>query len=113
MITCPKCGMTSHNPHDEEQKYCGNCHQFLEDDLEWLTKTIAHLRNAPSGITAEQWAVRLHEALEIAEAEKYATPESRFTFTFIDATEEELARIREHLTPFENSIVEIKRKEQP
>ena len=27
-ITCPKCGMTSHNPHDIENMYCGNCNQF-------------------------------------------------------------------------------------
>jgi hypothetical protein len=27
-FTCPDCGMTSHNPHDAEHNYCGNCHQF-------------------------------------------------------------------------------------
>ena len=27
-ITCPKCGMTSHNPNDIENMYCGNCRQF-------------------------------------------------------------------------------------
>lgn len=26
--TCPKCGMTSYNPEDEKNKYCGNCHRF-------------------------------------------------------------------------------------
>jgi len=25
-ITCPRCGMTSHNPNDERERYCGNCH---------------------------------------------------------------------------------------
>jgi hypothetical protein len=30
-ITCPKCKMTSHNPHDIEQGYCGNCHMFHAD----------------------------------------------------------------------------------
>ena len=28
MITCPQCGMTSHNPNDERERYCGNCHQY-------------------------------------------------------------------------------------
>ena len=30
-ITCLKCQMTSHNPNDIEQKYCGRCHIFHED----------------------------------------------------------------------------------
>jgi hypothetical protein len=29
-ITCVDCGMTSHNPHDVENRYCGYCHRFLE-----------------------------------------------------------------------------------
>lgn len=29
--TCKTCGMTSHNPHDEVNRYCGNCHQFEDD----------------------------------------------------------------------------------
>ena len=27
-ITCNKCGMTSYNRNDVEQRYCGNCHEF-------------------------------------------------------------------------------------
>jgi hypothetical protein len=30
MITCPVCGMTSYNPNDVQQRYCGNCHQFID-----------------------------------------------------------------------------------
>lgn len=30
-ITHTKCGLTSHNPNDIENRYCGNCHLFLED----------------------------------------------------------------------------------
>ena len=30
-IKCPNCGMESYNPNDIENKYCGNCHAFLED----------------------------------------------------------------------------------
>lgn len=29
-ITCPRCGMTSYNPNDVREKYCGNCHEFHE-----------------------------------------------------------------------------------
>jgi hypothetical protein len=31
-IYCLTCGMTSHNPHDVENRYCGNCHKFHEDE---------------------------------------------------------------------------------
>lgn len=27
-ITCPVCGMTSHNPNDVTEGYCGNCHDW-------------------------------------------------------------------------------------
>ena len=27
-ITCPKCGMTSYNPNDIREGYCGNCHDW-------------------------------------------------------------------------------------
>lgn len=27
-ITCPMCGMTSHNPDDVLNGYCGNCHAY-------------------------------------------------------------------------------------
>jgi len=30
-ITCNVCGMTSYNPNDIKYKYCGNCHEFLEE----------------------------------------------------------------------------------
>lgn len=30
-FTCPKCRSTSHNPHDRENGYCGNCHEFTGD----------------------------------------------------------------------------------
>lgn len=33
MITCPRCGWSSHNPNDVAQRYCGHCHVF-HDDLE-------------------------------------------------------------------------------
>jgi hypothetical protein len=27
--TCPKCGMTSYNPDDIREGYCGNCHDWV------------------------------------------------------------------------------------
>jgi len=30
-ITCPRCGMTSYNRNDIEQKYCGACHRFHDE----------------------------------------------------------------------------------
>lgn len=30
-ITCPRCGMTSANPNDVREGYCGNCHDWTTD----------------------------------------------------------------------------------
>lgn len=30
-IQCPKCGLTSYDPNDIAQRYCGACHQFHAD----------------------------------------------------------------------------------
>jgi hypothetical protein len=30
-ITCQRCGLTSHNLHDVEHRYCGHCHVFHDD----------------------------------------------------------------------------------
>lgn len=30
--TCPRCGMTSHNPNDEREGYCGNCHDWTREE---------------------------------------------------------------------------------
>lgn len=37
MITCPNCGMISHNPNDERERYCSNCNQSHDH----MTKPIA------------------------------------------------------------------------
>lgn len=80
------------------------------NDEEWLRNYLNYLASLKKDITAEDMAFAIHAALEIAEAEKYATAESRFTFVFSGASEEDVAEIRKHLTPFENSIVKIERK---
>jgi ribosomal protein S27AE len=38
-ITCALCGLTSHHPDDVSRRYCGRCHEFL-DDLAGLALTI-------------------------------------------------------------------------
>lgn len=30
-FTCPICNMTSYNKNDEINRYCGNCHVFIDD----------------------------------------------------------------------------------
>jgi hypothetical protein len=30
-ILCHQCGFSSSNKHDVENRYCGNCHEFLDD----------------------------------------------------------------------------------
>jgi hypothetical protein len=40
-ITCPHCGMTSEHPTDIEQRYCGACHHFADDEP--VSKTVADL----------------------------------------------------------------------
>jgi len=32
-FTCPRCFKTSHNPNDERERYCGNCHQFFSREI--------------------------------------------------------------------------------
>lgn len=83
-----------------------NC---IHPEPEWLARAGAHLRSAPDDLTPKQWAQRIHEALEIAQAPKYATAESQFTFAFSGVTEKDLAEIRKHLSVFENLIVKIQK----
>ena len=30
-FTCPFCGRTSHNPNDVANRYCGNCHVWIDE----------------------------------------------------------------------------------
>jgi ribosomal protein S27AE len=34
-FTCPRCGMTSHNPTDKREGYCGNCHDWTGVAVPW------------------------------------------------------------------------------
>jgi hypothetical protein len=54
-FTCPRCGKTSHNPHDAENRYCGRCHLFVADMLRmrlWIDGKLAD----------EVWVGDEHEA---------------------------------------------------
>lgn len=33
-ITCPLCGMTSYNPNDIREGYCGKCHDWTSSGSE-------------------------------------------------------------------------------
>lgn len=100
-------------PQDEDWQSevgCPDCRRFViskADFPDWLTKAIDHLAGNTTDQSPEQLARRIHEALAMCEIEKHATPESRFSFTLSGATAEDIAEIRRHLTPLENSIVEI------
>lgn len=41
-FTCPRCGMTSYNPNDIREGYCGNCHDWTRDQR--------HAGQPPTGI---------------------------------------------------------------
>lgn len=76
----------------------------------WLQEVVQHLASQGE-CSPFRMARIIHEALEIAQIAIYATPESRFTFTFSGASEEDLAQIMECLTPLERSVVVLKCKE--
>jgi hypothetical protein len=78
---------------------------------EWQRKFEEHLRaGARSDHTAESMALLITEALIIAEAEKYATSKSRFSFTIADCDEAEAAHILALLPSWARGIVEIELK---
>lgn len=76
---------------------------------EWFQALLWHLA-ARGECTPFTMAQLIHEALQIAEIEKYATAESRFEFVFSGASEEDLAEIMGYLTPLERSVVVLRTK---
>lgn len=45
-ITCPRCGMTSYNPNDIREGYCGNCHDWTAgEDVNTRTQLVTFLSN--------------------------------------------------------------------
>ena len=46
-ITCPRCGMTSHNPTDAAEGYCGHCHDWTRPDTHLATDE--HMRAWQAG----------------------------------------------------------------
>jgi hypothetical protein len=58
--------MTSHNPNDERERYCGNCHQFISPEIgrelkvsELKPRTIVWLKK-PGRAMATVWVVVVH-----------------------------------------------------
>jgi protein-arginine kinase activator protein McsA len=51
-ITCPRCGMTSYNPNDIRERYCGNCHAY-HDDIAMAQREVEALVRAFPKETAE------------------------------------------------------------
>jgi hypothetical protein len=41
-LTCPRCGLTSHDPTQVKDAYCGHCHIFLHDIAEFLLCFMSH-----------------------------------------------------------------------
>jgi len=50
-ITCPQCGMTSHNPTDIKFGYCGNCHEYTGVDRTQVA-AVSHLACGECGFTS-------------------------------------------------------------
>jgi ribosomal protein L37E len=79
-ITCRRCGLTSHNPNDVAQRYCGRCHVFHEDPRQPVfataRKVLDHLAAAKEELDAIEQRRRLDKApseQRVEEAEKIAT----------------------------------------
>lgn len=57
-ITCPRCGMTSYNPNDIREGYCGHCHDWTRvspnDGSEIRTKTGRILTDADIEALADE-----------------------------------------------------------
>jgi hypothetical protein len=80
----------------------------MADDEKWMSDFYVHLAGlAGCEITPEEMAFGIHEALQIAQAEKYATDRTRFLFKLGNATADDVRLIRSLLTRFENSVVVI------
>jgi hypothetical protein len=35
--------MTSHNPNDAEHGYCGNCHEFTDSEMGYISAVLRHV----------------------------------------------------------------------
>lgn len=69
--TCPVCGMTSYNPNDEHERYCGACHKHEADMdpagmlgpgpafLTWLAQRTAVLHGRL--LAPDHWAGITHQ----------------------------------------------------
>ena len=67
--TCPRCFQISHNPNDERERYCGNCHAFMSREIgrelkvsELRPRTVVWVAklNRP---TASMWVLQVHDVM--------------------------------------------------
>lgn len=56
--TCPRCGAVSHNPHDENERYCGRCHEFEDEGknarVDEIVDEVIAAENRGRGVTSEE-----------------------------------------------------------
>lgn len=53
-IACLLCGMTSYSPSDIEQRYCGNCHRWLEGGEGTVLRSGVDVRQATHVMVDQQ-----------------------------------------------------------
>lgn len=46
--TCPNCMMTTYNPNDIREHYCGRCHEFMDDAAEVLSYVLSYKTTPPT-----------------------------------------------------------------
>src|SRR5258708_31588843 len=55
-FVCPRCGASSHNPHDIEERYCGACHTFVDQQLSMYT-IYDHPLDYPDHFVVRRWEI--------------------------------------------------------
>lgn len=80
-FTCPFCGAVSHNPRDAEERYCGRCHVFVDDERQKCAAI-----NAPVDWDLVQWRAAFRAAS--------AANDAKIEALLLELRAEQLARAR-------------------
>jgi hypothetical protein len=59
-ITCPLCGMTSYNPNDVRENYCGNCHNWIPPKTCMIFGCDRPARGELDAVDMGGWSVPAH-----------------------------------------------------
>ena len=109
--TCPRCGWTSHNPHDVAERYCGHCHVFLEDEqaiVDQMTREIISKAVHPMELVCQPTTVfQLTGLVQLALRHPGVTPELRET------ADRFLAGVREYFADCPAVLNVIRRGDDP